>query len=177
MNPSPDSDLNSVTKPHPWVSIARGNANNRFEQAYCEYCLNKYKKYYPLVNNVCQSCGLAPKFIKDVNQQANVKLGALDDKIRGDNNSSNFFKGVTLDIEYPELENDYNRIVTNSRNDRMVARSASEAMHLINKVERQNSRYYQPFANLKFRTKAADKGLNHDNRRTFKSDNPNETEL
>lgn len=173
MNPPPD-DIPSVSKPLSWVSIARGNTNNRFEQQYCEYCLNNFKKYYPLVNNVCQSCGRAPKFIKDVNQQAQVKLGALDDKIR--DNNSNFFKGVTLDIEYPELENDYNnRIITNNRNDRMVARSASEAMNLINKVERQNSRYYQPYANLKFRSKASDKGLNPE--RKFKSDNPNETEL
>lgn len=163
-------DIPIVTKPHSWVSIARGNTGNRFEQQYCEYCLNAYKKYYPLVNNVCQSCGKAPRFIKDINQQANVKLGALDDKLR--DTGLSFFKGVTLDIEYADLEEQYRLI---NKGDRMVARSASEAMNLINKVERQNSKYYQPYANLRFRTKATDKGMNPD--RTFKSDNPNETEL
>lgn len=156
-----------TAKPLNWYGITKNpKANNRFEQEYCEYCLNNFKKYYQLINNVCTSCGRTPRFIKDVNQQAETRLTAISDKL----SDADIFKGVSMSLDYSEMMQD--DTTPDTKNNRLVARSAGEAIRLINNAEKQSSKYYQalhsPIANLRFRVKT-----NNNNRK----DDPNQTEL
>lgn len=151
--------MSSEIKPKPlaWFGIAKNpKANNRLEQEYCEFCLNNFKRYYQLINNVCTSCGRTPRFITEVNQQAETRLTAISDKL--ENNNDNIYKGVSMDVDYSEMLN--NDDTTQAHNDRMVARSAGEAIRVINNAEKQSSKYYQslqsPIANLQFRVKTVD---------------------
>ena len=145
--------------PLPWYNITTDpTANNRFGQDYCEYCFDNFHRWYPLQNNVCQSCGRTPKLIKDVNQQASIKLTAINEKT-GDDEA--FRKGISIDMDYSEIltADESNRRTQNTDSTgRMIARSAGEAIRLINKAEKQSSKYYSPLPNLGFRQKTtADK--------------------
>lgn len=130
MSNETDPILNEQGK---WYSSASSPA--RYDEGlydYCVYCLNNFKKFYSMINNVCQSCGrVADPIFK--NKQENIAVTSINDDVNPNN-----LKAVSLDYDYSPLLNDP---TTGLNNDdvRMSAISAGEAMRKIRTVEQANT--------------------------------------
>lgn len=101
---------------------------------YCVYCLNNFKKFYNMVNNVCQSCGrVADPVFK--NKQENIAVTSVNADMNTDQ-----MKAVSLDFDYsPLLKDDPTTTGFSDRDTHMTANSIGEAMKKLRTAEQANT--------------------------------------
>lgn len=116
-----------------WYSSASSPA--RYDDGlydYCLYCLQNFKKFYSMVNNVCQSCGrVADPVFR--NKQENIEVTSVNSEATPER-----MRAVSLEYDYSPLLKD----PTTGFNDadtRMSANSIGEAVQKLRTAEQANT--------------------------------------
>ena len=116
-----------------WYSSASSPA--RYEEGmydYCLYCLNNFKKFYNMVNNICQSCGrVADPVFK--NKQENIAVTSINSDITPEQ-----LKAVSLEYDYSPMLSDPTTGF-NEADTRMSANSIGEAVKKLRMAEQLNT--------------------------------------
>ena len=100
---------------------------------YCVYCLDNFKKFYSMVNNVCQSCGrVADPVFK--NKQENIAVTSINSEITPEQ-----LKGVSLEYDYSPLLSDPTTGFNEGDKTRMSANSIGEAVKKLRLAEQMNT--------------------------------------
>lgn len=117
-----------------WYSSASSPA--RYDDGlydYCLYCLDNFKKFYSMVNNVCQSCGrVADPVFK--NKQENIAVTSINSEITPEQ-----LKGVSLEYDYSPMLSDPTTGFNEGGDTRMSAASIGEAVKKLRLAEQMNT--------------------------------------
>ena len=116
-----------------WYSSASSPARyNEGLYDYCVYCINNFKKFYSMINNVCQSCGrVADPVFK--NKQVDIQVTSINDDVNPGN-----LKAVSLEFDYVPLHSDPTTGF-NEADTRMSANSIGEAVKKLRMAEQLNT--------------------------------------